>query len=186
MQADYISFAIPRQFMSTEADLLDYCATICDAVNRPILIQDFNPRGPTLRAEFASSLRARCANFRYVKLEEPLMAGKVRAIQEASAGTVGVMAGWGGLQLLSLIPAGICGVMPGLAVADLMQRTWQLAQAGATDEAYELFQKMLPQLAFSLQDLELFLFLEKNCWLRVASCQKRAHTSVGRPGRPMQ
>src|SRR5262249_39113682 len=79
-----------------------------------VLIQDFNPGGPTVNADFARALVQDCPNFRYLKLEEPLMAPKVRAIREATGDQVGVLEGWGGMYMLDLIPAGICGVMPGL------------------------------------------------------------------------
>jgi 4-hydroxy-tetrahydrodipicolinate synthase len=121
MGADVISFAIPRQFGLPLGDLLDYCRIICRAVALPVLIQDFNPGGPTVGAEFARTLHADCPNFRYLKLEEPLMSGKVRAIREATNDEVGVLEGWGGMYVLDLLPAGICGLMPGLGPADLLQ-----------------------------------------------------------------
>ena len=34
------------------------------------------------------------------------------------------------MYALDLIPAGICGLMPGLGAADLLQRIWQLGTAG--------------------------------------------------------
>ena len=161
MGADLISFAIPRQFGLTDADVLDYCRSICDAVSLPVLIQDFNPGGPTVGGEFARKLSDRCENFCYLKLEEPLMSAKVRAIRDACDGRIGVLEGWGGMYLLDLIPAGICGLMPGLGPADLLQRVWQLGKGGQFDEALDLFQVLLPQLVFTLQNMELFLCLEK-------------------------
>jgi 4-hydroxy-tetrahydrodipicolinate synthase len=159
--ATVISFAIPRQFGLPINDLLDYCRTICRAVTLPVLIQDFNPGGPTVGGEFARVLHADCPNFRHLKLEEPLMAGKVRAIREATNDQVGVLEGWGGMYLLDLIPAGICGLMPGLGPADLLQRVWELGTSNQFDAALDLFERLLPQLVYSLQNMELFLCLEK-------------------------
>jgi len=161
MGADLISFAIPRQFGVTDADLLDYCRSICQSVALPVLIQDFNPGGPTVGGDFARRLADRCENFRYLKLEEPLMSAKVESILEAAEGRIGVLEGWGGMYMLDLIPAGICGLMPGLGPADLLQRIWKLGKSGQLDEALDLFQVLLPQLVFSLQNMELFLCLEK-------------------------
>jgi 2-keto-3-deoxy-L-arabinonate dehydratase len=159
--ADLISFAIPRQFSLPLPDLLDYCRTICRAVKLPVLIQDFHPSGTTVGADFARILHADCPNFRYLKLEEPLMAAKVRAIREATNDQVGVLEGWGGMYLLDLIPAGICGLMPGLGAADLLQRIWNLGTSDRLEEALSWFERLLPQLVFSLQSMELFLWLEK-------------------------
>jgi len=125
------------------------------------LIQDFNPGGPTVGGDFARQLQAECQNFRYLKLEEPLMSAKVEAIREATDDQVGVLEGWGGMYLLDLLPARICGCMPGLGAVDLLQRVWQLGSSGQLDEALDLFQQVLPQLVFSLQNMELFVLIEK-------------------------
>jgi 4-hydroxy-tetrahydrodipicolinate synthase len=178
--ADLVSFALPRQFAVPDEDLLDYCRRICDAVTVPVLIQDFNPGGPTIGAAFARALHERCPNFAYLKLEEPLMAAKVRAIRSATQDAVGVLEGWGGLYTLDLVPAGICGLMPGLGLADLFQHVWQLGTAGRMDEALDLFQGVLPQVVFSLQSLELFLHLEKKL-LAARGVLKEASTHVRRP-----
>jgi 2-keto-3-deoxy-L-arabinonate dehydratase len=178
--ADVISFAIPRQFALPPADLLDYCRTICRAVELPILIQDFNPGGATVNAEFARNLMNECPNFRYLKLEEPLMSGKVRAIREATNDRIGVLEGWGGMYLPDLISAGICGLMPGLGAADLLQRIWLLATNGKMEEALDLFEHVLPQLVFALQSMELFLWLEKRL-LAARGVLDEGSTHVRRP-----
>ena len=81
----------------------------------PVLIQDFNPGGVTIGPDFCRRLVELCPNFRYAKLEEPMMASKVLAVREATEDRVGVLEGWGGLYMMDLIGVGICGVMPGLA-----------------------------------------------------------------------
>ncbi len=159
--ASMISFAIPRIFALKEDDLLPYCRTICQAVTLPILIQDFNPGGPTVGGEFARRLADLCPNFQYLKLEESLMGPKIRGILAATQGRIGVLEGWGGMYLPDLIPAGICGLMPGLGVADVLQHVWILAKAGKRDQAFAVFEQVLPQILYSLQSSELFLWVEK-------------------------
>jgi len=161
MGADLISFAIPRIFSLSDEDVVDYCRRICQAVSLPVLIQDFNPGGATVGPDFARRLADQCENFRYLKLEEPLMSPKVRLIREATEERVGVLEGWGGMYVLDLIPSGIVGLMPGLGAADVLQRVWELGTSGQLDAACDLFQAILPQLVFTLQNMELFLRLEK-------------------------
>lgn len=160
--ADLISFAIPRQFGLTENDILSYCQTICDAVRVPILIQDFNPGGATIGASFCKQLRDRCPNFAYVKLEEPLLGPKLRAICDATENQIGVLEGWGGMYVPELLDAGITGVMPGLGHADLMQHMWNLGTSGQMDKALDVFDDLLAQVVYSLQNLELYLKVEKH------------------------
>jgi 4-hydroxy-tetrahydrodipicolinate synthase len=159
--ADVIAFALPRLFGMATDDLLYYAQTICRAIDLPVLIQDFNPNGATVDAAFCRRLRENCPNFAYIKLEEPLMGAKVEAIRAATADAVGVLEGWGGLYLLELMESGICGIMPGLGPADILAQVWKLGQEGLADEAMTLFERVMPQLVFGLQNLELFLHTEK-------------------------
>jgi 4-hydroxy-tetrahydrodipicolinate synthase len=159
--ASLISFALPRIFALKESDLLEYAGTICRAVKLPVLIQDFNPGGPTVGGDFARRLADDCPNFRYLKLEESLMGPKIRGIIDATEGRIGVLEGWGGMYMLDLIPAGICGLMPGLAVSDLLQQVWQYAHSHKDDEAVAIFQTVLPQVMYALQNSELFNWVEK-------------------------
>ncbi|MDA0747353.1 MAG: dihydrodipicolinate synthase family protein, partial [bacterium] len=159
--ADVISFALPRQFGTSELDLLAYCKTICNAVETPILIQDFNPGGATVGETFCRQLRTSCENFEYIKLEEPLLGPKLRAIREATEDRVAVLEGWGGMYMPELLGEGLSGAMPGLGHADVMNRIWQLGTSGDLEGALDVFDGVLPQVVFSLQNLEFYLTVEK-------------------------
>src|SRR5690606_21422531 len=65
------------------------------------------------------------------------------------------------LYMLELIPVGIAGVMPGLGVSDILQKVFQLRQTGEDDKAFSIFEKVMPQIFFSLQNMELFHYVEK-------------------------
>lgn len=64
--------------------------------------------------------------------------------------------------MLELTNSGICGVMPGLAVSDVLQLIWDKTKAGGQDAAYELFTSVLPQIAYSLQSMDFFHHAEKS------------------------
>lgn len=156
-----ISVSVPRLFNLPERDLLRYFDRILQAINIPLLIQDFNPGGTTVSTEFLVALRRQHPHFRYLKLEEPLMAERVQAIVEATSGNLGVLEGWGGVYMLELMDAGICGVMPGLAISDVLQFAWMRMQASDRTGAYAAFKEVLPQIFYSLQSLEFFHHAEK-------------------------
>lgn len=156
-----ICIAVPRLFALPESDLLRYFDQVLEHVEIPVMIQDFNPAGQTVSAAFVAELHRRHPQFRFLKLEEAMMAGKVEAMIEATEGKVGVLEGWGGMYLLELIPAGICGIMPGLALADVLSRVYTLAMQKQQEQAYAIFAEILPQIVFSLQNLELFHYAEK-------------------------
>lgn len=159
--ASAIAVAVPRMVACGETDLYRYFDRILSSMDIPLLIQDWNPSGPTVTARFVSELHRAHPQFRWIKLEEPLMSSKVSAILEATAGEVGVLEGWGGMYMLDLIPAGICGVMPGLGVSDLLARVFKLATQGDMSGAHSIYAAVLPQIVFSLQHLELFHHAEK-------------------------
>jgi 4-hydroxy-tetrahydrodipicolinate synthase len=170
--AEVISFALPRMFSLSEDDLLRYATRVARSVTVPVLVQDFNPGGASVGASFARQLHEKAPNFLFLKLEEPLMAPKVRAIREATAGAVGVFEGWGGMYLLELLPAGICGTMPGLSIVDLFQSAVRYAREGDTVAASRLFERMLPFIVYSLQNLELFHHCEKGLLAKRGLLQK--------------
>ena len=159
--ADVISVAIPRTFEISEADVFRFVERVIASTSLPVLVQDFNPGGPTMSASLARRLNEAYPQFRYLKLEQPLMAPRVAQILEETGGSVQVLEGWGGLYLLEGVEAGICGAMPALGVADVLQQTFDLAAAGKRRAALDLFEKVLPYLVFSLQNMELLLRMEK-------------------------
>jgi len=160
--ADAISVSVPRLFPLGERDIFRYFDRILSAIDVPLIIQDFNPGGPTVSLDFIASLHRAHPHFRYIKLEEPMMASKVEAVVQKTSGEVGVLEGWGGMYMLDLIPAGICGVMPSLGAADVLARVFRLAKQGRMDEGYETFREVLPLIVFSLQNLELLHHVEKS------------------------
>ena len=164
--ASVISVALPRGFAYTDADLFEFARTVGRAIDIPLLIQDWNPSGPAVGADFCARLLDACPNFQYIKLEEPKMGPKVRQIRAACGDRVGVLEGWGGEYLLELLPTGIVGIMPGLAMVDVLQRVWDLGRADQLEEAYDLFARVHPWIAFSLQSLESYNYLEKDLLIR--------------------
>ncbi len=159
--ADLISVAVPRLFDIADADVHRFLARVLDATSLPVLVQDFNPGGQTISAALTRRLHDDYPHFRYLKLEQPLMAPRVVEILEETGGAVQVLEGWGGLYLLEGIEAGICGAMPALGVADVLQKAYGLAVGGDRDAAMDVFEPILPYLVFSLQNMELLLKMEK-------------------------
>ena len=163
---DVISVAIPRLFAISDDDILAFLGKVMEATSLPVLVQDFNPGGLTVSAAFVKRLSEAYPNFRFLKLEEPLMAPKVEQIRDATNGSIGILEGWGGMYLLENIPAGICGAMPGTGLADLLQGAYRLAKDGESEAAMDLFEQVLPHIVFSLQNLELFLYMDKDLLVR--------------------
>ena len=160
--ADIISLAVPRIFGLPENSLKEYLSGFIKSIpNIPVLIQDFNPGGSSISVSFIKELMNEHENFKYLKLEEPLCAPKFEEIIKTTEGKIGLFEGWGGLYMLELIPVGIAGVMPGLAVADILQKVFTYRRNNEHSKAFNLFEKVMPQIFFALQNMELFHYAEK-------------------------
>jgi 2-keto-3-deoxy-L-arabinonate dehydratase len=160
--ADMISLAVPRIFSLPENSLKEYLSGFIQSIpDTPVLIQDFNPGGSSISVGLIKELMDEHSNFKYLKLEEPLCAPKFEDIIRSTEGKIGLLEGWGGLYMLELIPVGIIGVMPGLAVSDILQKVFMLRKYGENEKAFNLFEKVMPQIFFSLQNMELFHYMEK-------------------------
>ena len=153
--------AVPRIFGTSEDALFAYFDALLSEADLPFVLQDFNPSGPSVSVAFVERLHKAHPHFRYIKLEEPSMAAKIAAIRDATGGGVQVLEGWGGMYTLELAEAGVAGVVPGLALTDLLVRIFRLAKTGQREEALPLFQGILPQIVYSLQNMELFHHAEK-------------------------
>ncbi|MDE0105455.1 MAG: dihydrodipicolinate synthase family protein [Bryobacterales bacterium] len=164
--ADFVSVAIPRMFDISESDVHGFLEGVLRSTSLPVLVQDFNPGGQTISASLARRVNEDYPHFRYLKLEQPLMAPRVVEILQQTAGKVQVLEGWGGLYLLEGIQAGICGAMPALGVADVLQETYDLAVGGNMNGASDRFERILPYLVFSLQNMELLVRMEKRLLVR--------------------
>ena len=68
---------------------------------------------------------------------------------------------WASLSTIASFPIGIAGVMPGLAVSDILQKIFRLRRNGDDQKAFDLFERVMPQIFFSLQNMELFHYMEK-------------------------
>jgi dihydrodipicolinate synthase/N-acetylneuraminate lyase len=160
--ADMISLAVPRIFSLPEDSLKEYLSSFMRAIPQtPVLIQDFNPSGQSISVRLIKELIKGNPNFKYLKLEEPLGAPKFQDIIKTTEGKVGLLEGWGGLYMMELIPIGIIGVMPGLGISDILQKIFILRKNGENEKAFDLFEKVMPQIFFSLQNMELFHYAEK-------------------------
>ena len=160
--ADVISLAVPRIFSLPESSIYKYLSQFLKAISDvPVLIQDFNPGGSSISVSLINKLRLENENFKYLKLEEPLCAPKFEEILRVTENTVEVFEGWGGLYMLELIAVGIGGVMPGLGVSDILQKIFYLRKNGENDKAFSYFERVMPQIFFSLQNMELFHYAEK-------------------------
>lgn len=159
--AHHIALALPRLFALSEDDLIRHSAAVADAVDIPLLIQDFNPGGATVGADFCVKLHERCPNFQHIKLEETMMGTKMEQIHAQTNGAVRMLDGWFGLYMMELVPRGCVGAMPDLAISDALQKVYLGLAGGRKEEVFQLFAELSPFISFALQSMEFYHHPEK-------------------------
>ncbi len=156
-----INTALPRAFAPSEAAIVEYAQTVCQSTSLPVILQDWNPGGPTIGLDSIKQIHEVCENFSGIKYEESGIGPLIRQIETATEGKIRVFTGWGGMYLLELIPAGVSGAMPGFSLIDVFDHIWQAAVDGNMTKAYGLYSGIAPFVQFSLQNLEMFHHCEK-------------------------
>jgi 4-hydroxy-tetrahydrodipicolinate synthase len=69
--------------------------------------------------------------------------------------------GYAGLQLPDALRRGVAGVQPGCSFTEVYLRIWNSWHAGDQDGALALHARLLPYLAYWMQEVELIIAAEK-------------------------
>jgi 4-hydroxy-tetrahydrodipicolinate synthase len=159
--ADCLMVTAPRSAPLPAASIIEFYSRLCDAVTIPVMLQDADFTGAGLPASVFIDLARRHPNFRFAKLEVTLPGAKCAEIVEKSGGQVQVIYGLGGIAMLDGLEHGASAMMPGAACLEVYVRTHELYAAGQKKAARQLFNRLVPYLAFALQHLELAIHIEK-------------------------
>jgi len=146
----------PRPELSRD-ELLAHYSGIADAVAPlPVMVQAAPAFvGVALDAEFVSALRDRCENVRYAKPES--VPAFDRTAELVALGGIDVFAGNGALYLIDALRAGAVGVIPGCEMPRLLTRIVGDFDAGRSDAAERVFDRILPLLVTEFQSLDYFI-----------------------------
>jgi len=144
----------PRMAKLNSDAVAKHYAAIADAVDLPIIVQDYPPISgyamePALLARIARDVPAA----RTIKLEDPPTPFKTSRILEQAAGLdVRIFGGLGGVFLLEELLAGAAGAMTGFAFPRILVRVVDLFRAGQVDDAAAEFYRSVPLMRFEFQE----------------------------------
>ncbi|MBB5463711.1 dihydrodipicolinate synthase/N-acetylneuraminate lyase [Paraburkholderia sp. Cpub6] len=128
-----------------ERGIHEFYATVSDAIDIPIMIQDAPVAGTPLSALFLAKLAREIEHVSYFKLETAQAASELRELIEL--GGDAIVGPWDGEEAITLIPdfdAGATGAMTGGGYPDGIRKIVDSYAAGNVDEAAELCQQWLP------------------------------------------
>lgn len=136
--------AMPPYMLKTDFEsIFAYFRAIAGAVSIPVWIQNasFTP----LSTDQIIRLCSEIENISLVKQEVPPSTHTIgELIQRQSPAIKGVMGGAGGLYLMTERVRGACGAIVACEYTDILQRIWDLLDAGQEAEAEDLFDRLLP------------------------------------------
>jgi dihydrodipicolinate synthase/N-acetylneuraminate lyase len=125
--------------------IMHYYQSISDAVDIPVWIQ--NAGVSPLSGDQIVKLCTEIANVSWVKEEVPPSHRNIGALVERSSSSIdGVMGGGAGRPMMMEHARGSRGVIHACQFCDLVQKTWELLDAGEIEAAGDLHEILLPGL----------------------------------------
>lgn len=146
-----VMIAPPRLDDPSDGQVLALYSRIAEAVNGPIVVQDYPlVTNVVLSPDLLATLAERIPHIRYLKMEDPPLMTKIRAIR-ARTDRLAIFGGLGGMFLLEELQAGAAGTMTGFAFTEVLVATYRAFSAGRLAEAERIFDRYLPLIRFENQ-----------------------------------
>jgi 4-hydroxy-tetrahydrodipicolinate synthase len=149
-----IMISPPRAPKLNSASVRAHYAAVADAVDVPLIIQDYPPVSgfamePTLLASIARDIPAA----RTIKLEDPPTPRKTALILDAAGDVpIAIFGGLGGVYLLEELLAGGAGAMTGFGYPEALVAIVSKFRSGDVDGAAAIFYRTVPLMRFEFQE----------------------------------
>ncbi len=146
-----VMVAPPKLARTNDAALERHYLAVADAVDIPVVVQDFPPAvgGITMSVELIARLGV-SPRLSFLKLEDEPAPMKITQIRAAST-DVKIFGGLGGMMFLEELRHGAIGTMTGFAFPEILVDIHQRFTAGDVDGATEVFYHFLPIIRFENQ-----------------------------------
>ena len=133
--------------------LLGYYQRVADAVDLPIVVQDYpQTSGVSMPPAFVARLAESVPSARYLKLEDPPTPTKITAMRDLIGDRMGIFGGLGGVFLLDELARGSIGAMTGFAYPEILVDVCRHMAEGDRAKAEEVFYRHLPLIQFEGQE----------------------------------
>ena len=150
--AKAVMVAPPKLARSNDAALEKHYRAVADAIDIPVVVQDFPPAvgGITMSVELIAKLASASPRLAFLKLEDdpaPMKITQIRAVSKE----VKIFGGLGGMMFLEELRHGANGTMTGFAFPEILVEIFKKFSSGDRDGATEVFYKYLPIIRFENQ-----------------------------------
>ncbi len=132
-----------------EKGTFEHFKSVAAAVDIPIMVQDAPLSGVTLSVPFLAFMAKELPTVRWLKVETPMAAAKLRALIAAGGEAIeGPFDGEESITLMADLDAGATGTMPSALMPDLIKPVVTHHLAGRYDEAADCYARILPLINF--------------------------------------
>ncbi len=147
-----VMVAPPKLARANDAALERHYLAVADAIDIPVVVQDFPPSvgGILMSVEVIARIGAASPQCRYLKLEDEPSPMKVSQVRSANP-DIRVLGGLGGMMFLEELRHGAHGTMTGFGYPEILVDIYTRYTAGDIDGATGVFYKYLPLIRFENQ-----------------------------------
>jgi 4-hydroxy-tetrahydrodipicolinate synthase len=154
--------SVPFEDGGSYKNLID---EIAREVNTFLVIQDWDFHGYGLPLDIIVDLFDKIEVFKSLKVEVTPAGKKYSDVLAATGGRLHVSGGWASSQMIEALDRGVHTFMSTI-MHKLYKKVFDLHHAGKRDKAKELFQKIVPILAFSHQHLDISIHFNKRFYYK--------------------
>jgi 4-hydroxy-tetrahydrodipicolinate synthase len=134
--------------------LRDYFHRLAGGTGLTLMIQDLDWQGGGIPLALIRQLFEELPSFRCIKVETVPAGPKYSRILAATGGRLHVSGGWAVTQMLDGLERGVHAFMPEGSMVAIYRAIMARFAAGDREEAQQLFERLLPVLAFSNQHID--------------------------------
>lgn len=142
----------PPPLVATGPGLLTFFQQVADAVNIPIILQDYpQATGVVMPLPFLVEVAERVPNVSAIKCEDAPTPSKIAAIQQAVGSRFVLLGGLGGLYFLEELHCRASGTLTGFAYPEILRKVYDAHVAGDQQGAAAIFASATPLIRFEAQ-----------------------------------
>jgi 4-hydroxy-tetrahydrodipicolinate synthase len=169
----------PPAFLQPGPGLTRHFHDIADAVDAPIILQDFpTVNGVTMSPQEMADLCNEVPSITTIKLEDVPTPQRTAATLQLTGDRISIVGGLGGMYLLDELRRGSSGTMTGFAYPEVLVGIWDAWNQGDRTAASSIYYHALPLLVFEGQP-KLGVAIRKEILRRRGWID---HATVRRPG----
>lgn len=171
--------AVPNSLYGNEELILCFFEEAASNASLPLIIQDLEWHGPGLPLTTIERLRERIPSFAGLKIETVPAGPKYTAVKEALGEDFYVCGGWAVMQLIEALDRRVDAMVPESSMVKVYASIYRAHRSGRRQEAVRLFQRLLPVLAFTNQEIATSIAFFKRLLVRKGIF---GHSGMRHPG----